>query len=356
LYFLLLYSCLTYKDLPSLIRYPPRSSVTEVKHHYATYRLATILTIPLVFSLLVFWTITKGNVTAVLRHEALPQAYLLLFVIVLILPVRAFSRNGRHRFLSTLRRVSLGGIALPNDGKFGDIILADVLTSYAKVMGDIFVSGCMFFSPKHSSTAQPDRGCGGDLIIPLVIAIPSIIRLRQCLIEYWRMKEGGVWHLANALKYATAFPVIILSAAQRGLRPGDPSEKGLFRLWLFFVFVNSFYSFWWDVVKDWDFTFFTAGAASSTHPYGLRKSLHFRSANLYYVVICLNFLLRCTWSFKLSPHLDHFNDLEGGIFMMELLEIFRRWLWIFLRVETEWIRSSRTGDIPLVDVVKIDED
>lgn len=50
----------------------------------------------------------------------------------------------------------------------------------------------------------------------------------------------------------------------------------------------------------------------------------------------MDLMLRCTWSFKLSPHLDHFNDLEGGIFLMELLEVFRRWIWIFFRVETEW--------------------
>jgi hypothetical protein len=57
---------------------------------------------------------------------------------------------------------------------------------------------------------------------------------------------------------------------------------------------------------------------------------------MYYTAIVIDFLLRCTWSFKLSPHLDHFNDLEGGIFLMELLEVIRRWIWIFFRVETEW--------------------
>ena len=57
---------------------------------------------------------------------------------------------------------------------------------------------------------------------------------------------------------------------------------------------------------------------------------------MYYAAILLDLVLRCTWSLKLSPHLDHFNDLEGGIFVMELLEIFRRWIWLFFRMETEW--------------------
>lgn len=70
---------------------------------------------------------------------------------------------------------------------------------------------------------------------------------------------------------------------------------------------------------------------------------------MYYYVIVIDLLLRCTWSFKLSPHLDHFNDLEGGIFLMELLEVFRRWVWVFFRVETEWgeFASASTFDLML---------
>lgn len=142
--------------------------------------------------------------------------------------------------MTTLKRVSIGGLAQVQDGKFGDILLADVLTSYAKVLGDLFVSTCMLVSTRTTSTSKPDRGCGGQYLVPLVISIPSIIRLRQCLIEFVRVRraktpEGG-WggqHLANALKYATAFPVIILSAIQRGYDSTkfNMSQTGLYRLW-----------------------------------------------------------------------------------------------------------------------------
>lgn len=64
--------------------------------------------------------------------------------------------------------------------------------------------------------------------------------------------------------------------------------------------------------------------------------MHFHAKEIYYVAIIIDLTLRCTWSLKLSPHLDHFNDLEGGIFVMEFLEVFRRFIWIFFRVETEW--------------------
>ena len=358
-----------WQDVPALIRYHTRSPSVIAPHHRRTYRLATLITIPLIFSILLFWKITHGRASLVLAWELLPQSYLFLLVLIFFLPLHYLSRSGRYRFLSTLKRVSIGGIAEGQDGKFGDILLADVLTSYAKVLGDLFVSGCMFFSSKYSSTDKPNRTCGGPYMVPIIISIPSIIRLRQCLIEYYRVRRSGKksggfgssgWggqHLANALKYSSAFPVVILSALQRGYDPGKigMSETGLFRLWyvgaftsssalsnracrLFFVFFNSFYSFYWDVAKDWDLTLF--GPASernnAEHPWGLRRHIHFHSKDVYYGAIFIDLLLRCTWSLKLSPHLDHFNDWEGGIFVMEFLEVLRRWMWIFFRVETEW--------------------
>ena len=44
---------------------------------------------------------------------------------------------------------------------------------------------------------------------------------------------------------------------------------------------------------------------------------------------------------------------------MEILEVARRWMWIFLRVETEWVRSSKgpaPDDILLGEFGKIDDD
>ncbi|KIV91669.1 hypothetical protein, variant [Exophiala mesophila] len=334
-------------DVPALIRYPSRQGPNSILHHHSTYRLATILSIPLAASLLLFWAITRGDKHAVLSWQILPQSYLFLIVLCFVLPVKRMSRSGRLHFLTTLKRISVGGLAEVQDGKFGDIILADVLTSYAKVMGDLFVSTCMLFSRKTVSTAKPDRGCGGVFLVPFIIAIPSMIRLRQCLIEYSRVRRNrtatsgwGGQHLANALKYATAFPVIILSAVQRGYNPETfhMSEAELFRLWLFFVMINSFYSFYWDVAKDWDLTLLSSSWERNNpeHPYGLRRHRYFHAHQMYYTAIVIDLLLRCTWSFKLSAHLDHFNDLEGGIFLMELLEVIRRWMWIFFRVETEW--------------------
>ncbi|POR30854.1 Protein ERD1-like protein 1 [Tolypocladium paradoxum] len=339
-------------DVPSLIRYPGRSSPHHVPHHHSTYRLATVLSGLFVVSMTLFWLITWRVPSRVVAYDWIPMTYLVALAAIFFVPLRNLPGGGRRRFLATLRRVSIGGIAEAQDGKFGDVLLADVLTSYAKVCGDVFVMVCMFLRTGSSSTNRPDRNCGGTVIVPLLMAVPSMIRFRQCIIEYLRVrrapyKESTGWggqHLANALKYSTAFPVLLTSSLQRNVQ--SPDAKAAFnKAWLVAVLFNSLYSFYWDVAKDWDLTLF-AGRRERTsphHPWGLRDRLMFRPASLYYAVIVVDLMLRCTWSMKLSPHLDKFSDFESGIFLIEFLEVFRRWVWVFFRVETEWIRNSSTG-------------
>jgi hypothetical protein len=76
------------------------------------------------------------------------------------------------------------------------------------------------------------------------ISLPYIIRFRQCLIENRSPTNTSKRPLLNALKYASSFPVIFLSAAQRivvqelaevkgELVTREPwhGEHPLFRLW-----------------------------------------------------------------------------------------------------------------------------
>ncbi|ROT36887.1 EXS family protein [Sodiomyces alkalinus F11] len=354
-------------NTPSLIQYPSRSSPTQPPHHLSTYRLATVLSILFAFSLTTFWLFTRGVPDLVVRYDWMPMTFLAALAALFFAPLRDLARNGRRRLLTSLRRVSIGGIAEANDGKFGDILLADALTSYGKVLGDLFVAVCMFFSPSASATAAPNRSCGGLLAVPLVVAIPSAIRLRQCLIEYLRVKrapyrESSGWggqHLANAAKYATTFPVLVLATLQRHrslAAGGPPPSPALDAAWAAAALLNSLYSLWWDVTKDWDLTLFSPARRGGTslreqHPYGLRGRLAFRQPVVYYAVIALDLVLRCTWATRLSGRLAPLNDREGFLFLLQLLEVFRRWVWIFFRVEAEFIRNSSSAGLGVDDIL-----
>lgn len=341
------------QDVPALIHYPARPSPrTDPPHHLSTYRLATLLSLPLLLSLLLFWALSHRNPSLVIYYDFLPISYLCFLLAVFLLPLRRFSSAGRTRFLATLRRVSIGGIALAYDGKFGDILLADVLTSYAKIIADLFVALCMFFSPNGSATKRPDRGCGGQYIVPIVIAIPSLIRFRQCVTEYLRARassststsSAALGHLANALKYFSAFPVILLSALQRNLSVNHAhvglSEAGVYRAWVAAVVVNSFYSFYWDVARDWDLTLFSALSSSASsaaahkrnpaahspsssssltvYPFGLRPRLYFPSKEIYYVAIVADLLLRMYVSSPSTSPIPHYFHSPPFPFFLSL--------------------------------------
>ncbi len=70
-------------------------------------------------------------------------------------------------------------------------------------------------------------------------SIPYLIRFRQCIVEYLQPTNTSKRPMWNALKYASSFPVIFLSAAQRTVANDiaiekvaiDAGEHPLFRLW-----------------------------------------------------------------------------------------------------------------------------
>lgn len=85
-------------------------------------------------------------------------------------------------------------------------------------------------------------------LTPGTFSVPFLLRFRQCIIEYNSPGNDSKRPLFNALKYATSFPVIFLSAAQRLVVADVVKEKGrmvageswhgehpLFRLWWVFL-------------------------------------------------------------------------------------------------------------------------
>ncbi|BFZ58832.1 protein-ER retention protein [Savitreella phatthalungensis] len=220
----------------------------------------------------------------------------------------------RYDAVKQLARLSIGGISARDGDKFLDIVVADVLTSYARVFGDLVLL----------------LGLNGRFFAAVAISYPYLIRLRQCLIEHSR--SGSSRHLANAAKYSTAFPVIIISALQGEREAGGPvgsyvSDKHLRAAWLVACAVNSTYALWWDIHRDWDFRLPR-----------LRARMTF-SKVFCYAAIFADTLLRFSWLVKLIV-----SESDVSIFSFELIELMRRWVWIFLRVECEYWRNDTQAE------------
>lgn len=290
---------------------------------------------------------------------------------------------------------------------FSDVILADILTSFAKVFGDVWLTACFLVPRKEHHTWWNGKG---SIAVPMLISLPYAIRFRQCLSEYLisptlegKKSKKPLW---NALKYASAFPVIWLSAwyeADKLTHRGEWVTR--YTLWLAAVCVNSIFSFWWDVTNDWGLSLLqlrnmgsvaqvaqnavhlhrrgmsymplpaseeaeslpmdsfrpdekhlsipstsAAVGSSSSSAAARRRTLSTMErflrptpsllfpAWMYQLAILLDLLLRFFWSLKLSSHLHHLVEWQGGMFSMELLEILRRWVWVFFRVEWEVVR------------------
>ncbi len=77
---------------------------------------------------------------------------------------------------------------------------------------------------------------------------------------------------------------------------------------------------------------------SQPYPYGLRPTILY-PLPVYPLLIFLNLVLRLTWSIKLSSHLHSKSDGSITIFCLEIAEIIRRWMWVFIRVEWETIKK-----------------
>ena len=166
-------------------------------------------------------------------------------------------------------------------------------------------------------------------------------QLAQCLRAH--VDGGGATTLANAAKYASALPVISLSAAKYHVAP---RAWALYYkpLWVAAAAVNSAFSTYWDVVHDWELLRPAPVAAAAGTP---RRRLQLRPERLYawralyWGALGSNAMLRVSWTYKLSAHLRH---NRGTVFVVALLEAARRCQWTFLRLEVAYLRRTRGAD------------
>lgn len=322
---------------------------------------------------------------------------------LLLMPIEKLHKPGRERLIHNLYRVAN---PLSSGVLFVEVVLGDVLTSISKVLADMEVTGCVLFThgfshdksshvhspwraweqhvvgqeqielnsiaalgggtsalgaagPSHASSSLGSQlllsaheyGCADSWIRPLVTSIPFLLRFRQCAVQYLATKDPT--NLLNCAKYFSSLPVIWLSALAHRAPEFYPHQ--LRSLWYVAVSFNSFYSFMWDVIMDWGLCrqgsryfllredlVYIAGSPGVASSGDLSKQFFLPSKPIvYYVAILLDFFLRILWSFKLSVHFQ--LSQEGLTFVLEVCEVFRRFLWLFLRIEWEYVSRSDFG-------------
>lgn len=319
---------------------------------------------------------------------------------LLFCPAKVGYPEARWRICKILLRT----IAAPTRHvAFEDIIFADCLTSMARGLSALEVLFCLSHVPqaeptygKHVMVLHPH--CS-SMLLAVMMAAPYWWRLQQCLRRYADTQDAFP-HLANALKYCTAFPLIIVDRFGTifvGNKLMTQSEQQ--RLWFACNLLNGTYCFVWDVTMDWGLSaemgfaiaFCTAmglqlghgaagigllpglgggllgglilsyalsgklcrcsggrswgkrapSAATQTDPW-LKAGLSgpMSSPSFCAAIVSLNLVIRMLWVLRLVRLPAWFPEPGVTALVFEVLELCRRSLWINLRLAWEQLERE----------------
>jgi len=219
--------------------------------------------------------------------------------------------------------------------------VGDLFTSMVKVFQDLAWTICFIVSGDwlihEDITVEARHKFASEywykhVLIPLICFVPLWFRFNQCCRRY--VDTGDRFpHLANALKYAMSQTVTLLSAFHPNYMLRVNRNVGEFKLFDFFqvsmIVISTIYSFVWDVYMDW-------GLGRPEFKF-LGPVLMYPSQTMYYTIIFVDFFLRCSWVLTLVPQgLGSKYALPEYLTTMQMvLELFRRTIWGFLRLENE---------------------
>ena len=201
--------------------------------------------------------------------------------------------------------------------KFRDFMFGDVLTSMTRPLNN-FALGICLITCKDCMTENQRIGCVRNNIAGLIILLlPFIIRLLQCLNRYYYTKMA--WpNLANALKYSCGIVFTYISWEY------SSSNRNLVIL---VGIINTSYLLFWDTIMDWNLGYFKCKY------FFLREKLLY-PFYFYYFALIVNLILRFTWLMNFVLLNDKKFD-ETKILIFSILEIYRRTQWAIFRVENE---------------------
>jgi len=269
--------------------------------------------------------------------------------------------------------------AVGKEVPFIEVLVADGLTSCAKVFFDLALGTCVALQSTvgavepvtllsggvaYQQMLQHDSSLPGEVHVVsqasslgkalehcalsptpfLFWAMPFVVRAIQCFVTSQNASDSCNQSLqrVNLAKYLTALPVVFFSylyARAGPMLPGLGAED-FEAMWAIAAIINAVFSFIWDMVMDWGLMQ-PAPCEGMRWSFGLRPVLLFRGVcGFYHISIVLNLLGRTLWSLRWSPQA---TELLGSFFLGSLqqsAEVLRRCLWNALRVEWEVIRKG----------------
>jgi hypothetical protein len=307
----------------------PRSHLSE-QH---LMELAAVFGVVWTSSVLTFLYSSQLNIPAYINPLSLAG----LMAIFMLNPTRTFKHEARFWFLRVAARILLAPFCYVG---FADFWMADQLNSLSQALKDYQYLICFYLTSGSSmdaawSTASNEQ-CSDKSwwVVALVSCLPAWFRFAQCLRRYKDTKEGFP-HLLNAGKYSTTFISVLFATLNAAYSDGK-TYTPFFYLYVIASAASSCYTYVWDIKMDWGFFAKTAGDNQF-----LRDELVYSSAGYYYFAIIEDLVLRLSWLWQLLLTdwlgLQDYSELIVSVFA--LLEVSRRFVWNFFRLENEHINN-----------------
>lgn len=259
---------------------------------------------------------------------------------------------GQNRANTTLKRILVGNINSATM-RTNDILLSDSLTSYSRVFNDL---SCFIWVTFMNSDSNYNLK-----LEALALSYPALVRVRQSWYEYRTTRQTQ--HFLNLCKYlALLGPVVVNMLIKITMASMDSESDGtrlntLNKWWYATSLISSTYSFIWDIKMDWGFRMFDIQGYRNHRRLVLLRDeskLVFRNNFFYFGVILIDFSLRFIWVLKafvmkeneitltvanrVGNFLFGYDFTSFGFSVLELLEILRRWLWCFLKLESDLVK------------------
>lgn len=167
-------------------------------------------------------------------------------------------------------------------------------------------------------------------MIYVVAIIPLFFRMVQCYNQAIQQtgKFRGHIQFWNFFKYVASLTTATISFIST------------FYDFLFYVFVvssivSTLYSYYWDLVIVYLFKKYDWGLLEKNSKNKLlRNNLSYKNPKIYYVAIGINLIMRSSWTLTISASITNIIPKSTFLpFFIGLIEILRRCMWNFFRVE-----------------------
>ncbi|XP_010258276.1 PREDICTED: phosphate transporter PHO1 homolog 3-like [Nelumbo nucifera] len=256
--------------------------------------------------------------------ELLPLGLLTLIIVILFCPFNIIYRSSRYFLLQCAFHclcAPLYKVSLP------DFFLADQLTSQVQAIRSLEFYICYYGWGDYKHRINTCKTSGVYNTFYFIIAvIPYWSRFLQCLRRLYEERDPMQGY--NGLKYFSTIVAVVMRTAY-GLDKG----KG----WRVMAGITSaiaaITSTYWDLVVDWGLL------QRQSKNRWLRDKLLIKQKSVYFVAMILNILLRFAWLQTVLDFKVSFLHREALIAIVASLEIIRRGIWNFFRLENEHLNN-----------------